>query len=161
MNMYGSKYIVDTNVLSQVGRERRASDFFRENAVIPDEVLHETKRFPDSTQLCANRYTTTPRVLELLVDVMATVPADDRTLVDLYKNLGGADPLVVACALAAREDESQYLDALEWVVVTGDRAVAAKAGEFGLDVIDTPTFSALIDEADDKASHKRNTPPVS
>lgn len=158
MNAFGTRYVVDTNVLSQMGRHRRASDFFGENAVIPDEVLHEAREFPDSMALRANAFATTSRVLELLVRVMATVPSDDRSLVDLYKNLGGADPLVVACALAGREADNQYLDAPDWVVVTGDAAVAAKAREFDLEVVNAAAFAALIDESDGNAAHERGTP---
>lgn len=159
MSVFGSRYVVDTNALTHLGRARRASEFFRDNAVIPTEVLHEAAGFPDLLELSANSYETSPRVLELLVDVMATVDTDDNRLVNLYKNLGGADPLVIACALAGQEDDNQYLTAPDWVIVTGDGAVAAKASEFNLEVIDAATLAALIDEAGDTAAaHGRNKP---
>lgn len=149
MSVFGTKYVVDTNVLSNLGRRRRGSSFFRRNAVIPEEVLHEAAGFPDLLQLRDNCYPTTPRVLELLVDIMASVPKGDTRLVDLYKNLGSADPMIVACALAGSEDDSQYLGAEEWKIVTEDVAVISKAKEFGIDVVTLSSFMEFVDNADD------------
>ncbi|KQS98740.1 hypothetical protein ASG23_13430 [Cellulomonas sp. Leaf395] len=87
---------------------------------------------------------------------MATVPADDTALVDLYANRGNADPLVVACALNGQDEDSQYLDAPEWTVVTADNAVRAKAEEFGLRALSNAEFAALIDAAE---SNSPDAPP--
>ena len=149
MNDFGTRYVVDTNSLSQLGRGRRSSSFFRESARIPDEVLHEAQGFPDIASLRENDYLTTGSVLRWLVKVMATVTADDTALIDLYANRGNADPLVVACALDGQDEESQYLNASEWVIVTADNAVRAKAEEFGLRVVTNSEFAALIDVAED------------
>ena len=145
MNDFGQRYVIDTNALSQMRRHRRASAFFRENAVIPSEVLREAEGFPDIDALRKNLYPTTSQVLSWLAKVMATVPVADTTLVDLYSNLGGADPLLVACALDGQAQDSPYLDAPEWVVVSGDDAVRDKAEEFGLKVLSNAEFEAIID----------------
>ena len=142
---FGQRYVLDTNALIRVNRHRRASAFFQENVVIPDEVLHEAAGFPDIATLRKHLYPTTSRVLEWMIRVMATVPTDDKTLVDLYANLGGADPLVVACALDGQAEDSQYLAAPEWIVVTGDDAVRQEAEEFDLKVIPSAEFSSIID----------------
>lgn len=145
---FGQRYVLDTNALIRLKRHRRASAFFQENVVIPDEVLHEAAGFPDIAALRKNLYPTTSRVLEWMIRVMATVPTDDRALVDLYANLGGADPLVVACALDGQAEDRQYLTAPEWVVVTGDDAVRQKAEEFDLKVITSAEFASIIDAAE-------------
>ncbi|TFC33469.1 hypothetical protein E3O55_04050 [Cryobacterium sp. MDB1-18-2] len=118
---------MDTNTLSQIGRRRRDSDFFKVNVVVPEEVLREAREFPDVGSLRSLLYPTTAGVLEWLVQVMATIPVDDTRLVDLYRNKGGADPLLVACALDGQATDSVYLDAPEWVVVTADDAARRKA----------------------------------
>jgi len=142
---FGQRYVLDTNALIRLKRHRRASPFFQDNVVIPDEVLHEAAGFPDIAALRRNLYPTTPRVLEWLTRVMATVRTDDKTLVDLYANLGGADPLVVACALDGQAEDGQYLAAPEWIVVTDDDAVRQKAEEFDLKVITSAEFASIID----------------
>lgn len=152
MNDFGTRYVVDTNSLSQLGLHRRSRSFFRENARIPSEVLDEAQGFPDIARLQENAYPTTAAVLRWLVKVMATVAADDTALVDLYANHGNADPLVVACALHGQDEDSQCLDALEWVVVTADNAVRAKAVEFGLGVLTSAEFAALIDAAESNST---------
>ncbi|MCT1691457.1 hypothetical protein M3B11_10940 [Brevibacterium sp. p3-SID960] len=148
MNAFGRRFVIDTNALSQLGRKRRASEFFLENAVIPEEVLHESAGFPDIATLHDNVHPTTPRVLHWLSRIMETVPSGDTRLVDLYANRGNADPLVVACALEGQEHDNQMLLSPEWVVVTADEAVRKKAREFGLKVLSNSEFAVLIDNTD-------------
>lgn len=138
-------YVVDTNTLSQIGRRRRTSDFFKDNVVLPEEVLSEARNFPDIETLRENLHSTTAHVLEWLVRVMYTLPVDEKRLVDLYRNKGGADPLLVACALDGQSKDSVYLDPPEWVVVTADNAVRRKAEEFGLRSLTNAEFAAVID----------------
>lgn len=148
MNDFGRRFVIDTNALSQLGRQRRASAFFLENAVVPDEVMHEASGLPDIAALRDNVHPTTPRVLHWLSRIMTSVPIGDTTLVDLYANSGNADPLVVACALEGQEHDNQLLLSPEWVVVTADEAVRNKAEEFGLKVLSNSEFAALIDDND-------------
>jgi rRNA maturation endonuclease Nob1 len=155
MSDFGRRYVVDTNALTQLGKQRRASEYFLESAVIPEAVLREANGFPDIKSLHDNVHPTTPRVLQLLVEVMATVPDTDTRLVNLYANLGNADPLVIACALEGQEHDSQCLIAPEWFVVTGDEAVRDKAEEFGLKVLSNSQFAALIDVAGDEQEGSR------
>ena len=147
MTGFGERCVVDTNALIRLKRHRRASAFFIEHAVLPGEVLREANGFPDIDALRQNMYPMTPQVLEWLIRVVATVPASDTKLVDLYANQGGADPFVVACALDGRARGSVYLDAPEWVVVSGDDAVRHKAEEFGLKALSSAEFSDLLDAA--------------
>ncbi|WP_127097467.1 hypothetical protein [Brachybacterium saurashtrense] len=139
--------MIDTNALSQLGKARRASSFFLQHAVIPEEVMHEAVGLPDIASLRDNVHPTTTRVLYWLAEVLSTVPDDDTRLIDLYANLGSADPLVVACALEGQEYDSQFLLAPEWIIVTGDEAVRAKAEEFGLRVLSNSQFATLVDES--------------
>ena len=148
MSGFGQRFVIDTNALSQLGRQRRAGKFFLENAVIPEEVMHEASGFPDIATLRDNVHPTTPRVLHWLSQIMATVPSGDTRLVDLYANRGNADPLVVACALEGQERDNQLLLSPEWVVVTADEAVRDKAHEFGLTVLSNSEFAVLIDGND-------------
>lgn len=148
MRDFGSEYVIDNNTLRQLTRTQRASNFFRDHVHIPREVLHEARGAPDIADLRQNEYPTTPGVLHHLVRVMATIDPADTRLVDLYANKGGADPFVVACALDARDRDAQYLYAPEWVVVTGDGAVRAKAEEFGLKALSNERFAELVDAAE-------------
>jgi hypothetical protein len=150
LSVFGQRYVIDTNALGHLKRNRRASDFFREHAVIPSQVLHEAEGFPDLRELRKNEYPTTREVLEQLATVMASVPVGDMELVDLYANGGGADPFVVACALDGRAKESSYLYKPEWVVVTTDGAVRRKAKEFGLAVLSGDQFATIIDSIQDE-----------
>ncbi len=145
MSSFGCEYVIDNNTLGQLSRSQRASIFFRKHAHIPSEVLHEARGFPDIDELQRNEYRTTTAVLSQLARIMATVPATDTGLVDLYANRGNADPLVVACAMDGQDRDSQYLDAPEWFIVTGDKAVRAKAEEFGLKVVTNSDFAMLIE----------------
>lgn len=146
MSLFGERFVIDTNALSQIGMRRRQSPVFLERAVIPEEVLHEAEGFPDVTTLRELLQPVTPRTFYWLSRVMSTVPESDIRLVDLYANRGNADPFVVASALELQEQDSQFLDAPEWLVVTGDRAVRDKAEEFGIRVLTNTEFASLIDD---------------
>lgn len=145
MSSYGDIYVIDNNALTFLGRTHRASTFFKQHCRIPSEVLHEAEGFPDIEELRQLEYRTTPDMLVALIDVMASVPVDDRSLVDLYANRGNADPLVVACALDGQQrGEEGALFSLTWNVVSGDKAVLAAARRFGLPVLTNQEFLALL-----------------
>ena len=125
-------YLLDNNVLSHLSRAQRASAFFLERCRLPAEVLHEAGDHPDAATLKRVEYPTTARVLELLREVMATVPESDTALLDLYANKGAADPLLIACAVHATEEAAPLLWKPTWTIVSNDKAVRAKAAEFGV-----------------------------
>lgn len=137
-------YLIDSNALSKLTQEQRASDFFRENCRVPNEVLFEARWFPDIEGLRGNEFPTTGSVLEILIEVMKTVPIDDTTLVDLYANRGNADPLIVACAVDGMRANEWHLFGPTWVVVTNDTAVQAKAEEFGVEVLTGAEFAVVL-----------------
>lgn len=130
--MNDEMYLLDNNVLSHLSRAQRSSRFFVERCHLPAEVLHEAAGYPDSAALKQVEYATNRRVLELLSKVMATVPTSDTALVDLYANKGAADPLLIACALHAAEEEASLLWKPTWIVVSNDKTVRVKAAEFGI-----------------------------
>lgn len=150
MSYFGKRYVVDTNTLTQLGDRRRANAIFLESAVIPEEVLFEASEFPDLESLRGNVHPTTPRMLHWLIRILDTVLYDDTRLINLYANQGNADPLLVACALEGQEHDNDSLLPCEWIVVSADGAVRAKAKAFGLKVLSNAEFAAIIDEADDE-----------
>jgi hypothetical protein len=135
-------FLIDNNALSHLTRGQRDSQFFLEHCRIPTEVVHEAKGHPDWESFKAVEYPTTGKVLGALREVMASVPINDRTLVDLYANKGGADPVLVACALDGQRDTSEYLFGPSWAIVSNDKAVRAKAEEFGIETFTRDQFAA-------------------
>lgn len=121
------------------------SDFFRENCLIPTEVLHEARYFPNVNDLKNNEYPVTSGLLTIIIEVMATVPDSDTKLVNLFANEGNADPIVVACAVEGQRKSDEGLLGSTWVVVTGDKAVCAKAIEFGIEVKSSEEFIAILE----------------
>lgn len=140
-------YLIDANALSKLTPAQRASEFFRARCRIPEEVLHEARWFRDAEQLEGVEYRTTGRVLEILREVMATVPVYDTTLVDLYANKGNADPLIVACAVDGTREAERALFGPTWAIVSNDNAVRAKAQESGIDVRTSEQFAAETQDA--------------
>jgi hypothetical protein len=144
MSRYEQVFVIDNNALSFIKREHRASEYFRVHCRIPSEVLHEAEGFPDIEVLKRLEYPTTASVLKLLIEVMASVSTDDTKLVNLYANLGNADPLLVATALDGQRNDAEALFGPVWTVVSNDKAVQAKAREFGLVVKTNQEFLALL-----------------
>lgn len=82
---------------------------------------------------------------------MSAVPPSDVSLVDLYKNLGAADPLIIASALDANEKEDSLLPDT-WVIVSHDKALLSTATSFGIRCVLPDCLAMLIDEAEDASS---------
>lgn len=146
------EFVVDNNALSRLTQSQRASEFFHTNCHIPSEVLYEARFFPDVDEFAGAEYPTTAEVLAILIEVMATVPPSDTKLVDLYANRGNADPLVVACAVDGQRRSDEGLFGPTWVVVSADKAVQAKAAEFGIEVRTSEEFSDVLDAGSGSAA---------
>ncbi len=131
------RYLVDSNALSKLTSQQRSSDFFRHRCRIAAEVLYEARYFNDIERLKELEYRTTGRVLAVLAEVLTTIQPSDHSLIDLYRNKGNADPLIVACAIDAQREVQTGLFGETWAIVTNDKAVIVKAQEFGI-----PTFSS-------------------
>jgi hypothetical protein len=141
----GRRYLLDNNVLAKIPLADRRGPFVTQCCRITAEVLHEAQGYPDIAELSELIYPTTPDVLRALVKVMATVAPTDTTLIDLYHNRGNADPILIACAIVARDDNSPFLFGEEWVVVSDDHAVQAKAAEFDVTALTSGQFLAELE----------------
>ena len=109
-----TRYLVDNNALGTLGSGRRQAKFFRDHCRLPEDVLHEARFRSDYSTLQDLVYPVTPSVLERLRAVMSAVAPSDVSLVDLYTNLGAADPLIIASALDANANEdSLFPDTLD------------------------------------------------
>lgn len=138
------RFFVDTNVLSRLTRAQRASQFFRDNCSLCTEVLHEASGFPDHAELRRLEYSVSASVLARVREVMVTVPPGDFRLVELYHNLGNADPILIASALDAMAAESELLFAVDCRIVSDDAAVIAKAREFDVRTLGYDEFLRLL-----------------
>lgn len=145
--MIERRYLVDNNALGFIGPKRRGSPFFQSYCRVTADVAYEA-RFSDRDGALANlTEPVTPAILRQLRKVMETVPVGDTSLVDLYGNKGTADPLLVATALVLNEQESYSLLGDEWIIVTRDAAVIAKAVDFGILTATPEELANLIDAA--------------
>lgn len=142
--MTADVYVLDANVLSRLSSEQRRNPFLHAHCKIPSEVLHEIQGFPDIEQLRALDFPMTAGVLECLTEVMKTLKPSDFKLVDLYGNKGNADPILVATALTGMRRAAETLFSEEWVVVSDDQAVRAKASELGVGSLSTTDFVLLL-----------------
>lgn len=145
------RYLVDNNVLSRISREQRRSQFFRDRCRLSTEVLHEASGFPDIEELRKLEYKVDADVLVRVRSVMATLEPGDFKLVDLYRNQGNADPLLIASALQAMERSTETLFHENWSIVSDDAAVRAKATEFGIESLGYGDFVSLLPHPDVQA----------
>jgi hypothetical protein len=146
--MSGTRYLVDNNALLRLGVVRRRSEFFRDRCRLPEAVVHEARARTDHAALKDLTYAVTPGVLAHLKIVMSDLKASDVSLVDLYKNLGTADPMIIATALDAKEKEDSLFPD-EWVIVSLDRALLSKAADLGIQTISPDCLADLVDAAGD------------
>lgn len=138
-------YLIDNNALLYLGRQRKSSRFFREKCYLTEDVAHEAGTTPDAAteQVVA----VTPRILELLREVMSTIEPEETDLVDLYQNKGTADPVMVATALALTEENTAVLFPDTWSIVTYDKALLRVAGEHQLGTTTPDKLAEFIDQS--------------
>jgi hypothetical protein len=139
------RYLLDNNVLSKISVSDRRGPFMKSHCRVPAEVLYEAQGYPDGDELSALLYPTTPAVLRALVEVMATVNPADTSLIDLYHNRGNADPILVACAIVARDENASLLFGEAWSVVSDDHAVQLKATDFNIGFLTSGEFLVLVE----------------
>lgn len=142
--MNSVQYILDNNALSRLTRRQRQSAFLRKHCVIPQDVLYEARGFADADLEEVTTQPITIDILDHLKQVMASVPTDDLSLVDLYANKGAADPALIATALTIIDEEQQTLLPRQCLIVTDDKAVRAKAREFGIEVMGSEDFIGKV-----------------
>lgn len=143
--MSAHRFMVDNNALTFLGERRRRSAMFRRRCRIPEDVLREAEGAPDHAALLSLAFAVTPSVLAHVRTVMATVPLGSTELVDLYGYKGTADPVLVASALAALDQEALTLLPDRWSIVTLDQAVLTTAAAFGVHTTTPAELARLID----------------
>jgi hypothetical protein len=137
------RYLVDTVTLSRMTATQRASTFMRDSCRIPEEILFEAQGLPDIYVLRQLIYPITTTVLEKVKAVMATIKPEDR-VVDLYRNKGNGDVVLLATALAEMEVSAGQLIGDRWIVATGDDGLTNKAVELGVATCTSADFIALV-----------------
>lgn len=137
-------YLLDANVLSRLKPEQRRSNFVIERCRVPEEVLYEVRGLPDIEDVERLGISPSRTMLERLRDVMASIAPEDHTLIDLYRDRGGGDPILIATALAEDRGHS-LLWATVWHVVSDDKAVRATASLFDVPSLSRAEFVKLID----------------
>lgn len=145
--MNETKYLLDNNAWGFIGAERRSSDFVQTQCRVTEDVVYEARYTSHFRSLTRITEPVTPAILRKLCEVMRTISVGDTSLVDLYANKGAADPVLVATALVLQERQAPFLFPDEWVIVTRDKAVQAKAKEFGVVVKSPEEFAQIIDQS--------------
>lgn len=143
--MNETKYLLDNNVLGSLGSKRRSSAFFTKHCRVPTEVAWEARRGAFAETLTPLTVEMTPAILQQLTQVMKTVPVGHTKFIDLYGNKGGADPILVAVAYVLNNPKEPDLFADQWVIVSNDKEVKAKAAEFFIDIVTPTDLASTID----------------
>ena len=136
-------YLIDNNALGPLG-DRKKSRFFREHCRVPAEVAYESRRAKHAKLLESLTIEMTRAMVAQLTDVMKTVPVGHTKFIDLYNYKGTADPILVALAVVL---SSEDLFSDNWVIVTQDKEVVAKAKECSVDTMTPKDLASVIDAA--------------
>lgn len=140
-------FFVDTNALSKLGPRYRATKYFRNYVLLPSVVIQEAGNPEDISNLKELEEGMTPQILRCLIEIMKTISADDKHLIDLYRNKGKADPIIVAYALNEASLEANCLFPVHEVyIVTNDKAVRELGERFAIKVLSSDDFIRQIDE---------------
>lgn len=140
------RYLVDTVTLSRMTATQRASVFMRRWCRIPEEIIFEAQGLPDSEALKQLTYPITTAVLDKVKTVMATIKPEDK-VVDLYRNKGNGDVMLLATALTEMDVSAGQLIGDRWIIATGDDGLTKKAAELRVLTCTSDEFIALTGNA--------------
>ncbi|MGN6609928.1 MAG: hypothetical protein ACTHMS_23320 [Jatrophihabitans sp.] len=140
------RYLVDTVTLSRMTAAQRACAFVRSRCRIPEEILFEAQGLPDIDVLKQLAYPITTAVLEKVKVVMATIIPKDK-VVDLYRNKGNGDVMLLATALTEMDVSAGQLIGDRWIIATGDDGLTKKAADMGVLTCTPGEFIALTSSA--------------
>lgn len=143
--MNETKYLVDNNALITLSVRRVGSEFFRSNCHVTPDVLFEASEHPEERVLREGLVEFSSATFEHIRQIMKNIAAGDIRLVDLYKNLGAADPGLVAFILEKADEDDGLLLPNKWILVTRDRAVRDLALSYDIAVMEPGELSDLID----------------
>ena len=138
---YGYKFLIDETPMASLPNDWIKTDFFRKNCFIPEEIIIELENNPnlELEELKKNKIPVTYSILCKLVLVMA-----QAKIVKLYQNEGNGDALIIATALAMKDQEDTKLLKNEWIIVTSDRGVASLAKNFAIKSIKKEEFYDIM-----------------
>jgi hypothetical protein len=140
-----NRYLLDNNALVRLSLAQRSAPLVRTSCRIPSEILWEARGLPDHTDLHRLEYPMTPSVAAWLKTVMAAIPGDSVNVIDLYRNKGNGDPLLIAVALDARDEAEQTLLPEKWHIVTDDHGLAGLATVFDVPTLHTADFACALE----------------
>ncbi|NYJ08054.1 hypothetical protein [Petropleomorpha daqingensis] len=134
---------MDNVTLSRMTPNQRASAFMHDRCRIPEEIIYEARGLPDVEMLKSLIYPITTTVLENVRIVLATIKAGDK-VVDLYRNEGNGDVMLLATALTEMAVSEGQLIGDRWIIATADKGLTTKAVELGVLTCTSDQFIALV-----------------
>jgi hypothetical protein len=137
------RYLVDNVTLSRMTTNQRASAFMHSRCRIPEEIIYEARGLPDIEMLKPLIYPITTTVLENAKVVLATIKAGDK-VIDLYRNEGNGDVVLLATALTEMSVSAGQLFGDRWIIATADKGLTTKAVELGVLTCTSDQFIALV-----------------
>lgn len=142
INTIGTKYLLDSMIVSSLKTEFIQSKFFKSSCFFSDEIAYEQR---DNNQLNLsefenNIFPVDSDILQKLKDVM-----EKAKIVKLYRNEGNGDVLTIATALSQTANDSLPMFSIKWKIVTSDRGLKNLAREFDIECIDADEFNSIID----------------
>lgn len=140
---FEDKYSIDAVTLSKMTEQQSRSSFVHDNCRIPAEILYEARWYETTKNMLSLEYPVTIQVLNAVHDICSGIKKSD-TLLDLYKDEGNGDVVILAVAVTENKAEQCQLFYARWTIATDDKGVSRKASELGIPVLDSLSFFALI-----------------
>lgn len=137
------RYLVDNVTLSMLTASQKASTFMRNWCRIPEEIFYEARGLPDIEKLRPLTYQVTTTVLDNVKTVLATIKPEDK-VVDLYRNEGNGDVMLLATALTEMSVSAEQLFGDRWIIATADKGLTRKANELGVLTCTSDEFIELV-----------------
>lgn len=139
--MNDDHYLLDTVTVSRMSDYQLSSAFVQNKCMLAEEILYELRGNRNRARVEKLALEIDVSVLDHVKDILMNTDAVGKVL-DLYKNEGNGDILLVATALAKISDDSQRLNLFQssWTIVSDDSGLADLAKSLNIVTLSTNDF---------------------
>lgn len=139
----GYCYLLDTVTIKKLPLRILESGFVKTYAKVPEEILYELTSTPRFSKVKHLRLEAKAGVLNCIHSVFDKMN-QSNSVIDLYKNEGNGDVILLAMALHGRNLNAGMLIGKEWAIVTDDIGLKNMAGSLKIKIFTTNEFSRLV-----------------
>lgn len=136
-------YLLDTVSIIHLNYDALSSAFVRDNCLVPAEIYYEVSSIGKRNAIERIVEKPSKDLLHTAQKLLKRIGPNNRVL-DLYRNEGNGDIMLIATALLKIEIDAMTLFKRQWIIVSDDKELQLLAQNQKLKAISTEAFKERL-----------------